>query len=58
MGWMGYYDLQDVSSRDFERLLAYMYHGEVIIYIIIIISMLAIIIIIIDIKIIFIILNR
>ena len=32
MGWMGY-DLQDVSSRDFERLLAYMYHGEVIIYI-------------------------
>ena len=53
---MGYYDLQDVSSRDFERLLAYMYHGEVII----IISMLAIIIIIIiiDIKIIFIILSR
>ena len=39
---------QDVSSRDFERLLAYMYHGEVIMDIIIIIIMLVIIIVIIN----------
>ena len=33
------YPPQDVSSRDFERLLAYMYHGEVIMDIIIIIML-------------------